>query len=90
MKTSRKCVVIGRVQGVFFRQATSDKAKELSLTGWVRNLPTGEVECLISGENESIDAMIDWLHDGPAAAKVESIQINACAPEEHTDFKIVR
>ncbi len=65
----------GRVQGVFFRDYTSRKARELGLTGWVRNRRDGSVECIISGDDDAVEAMINWLHQGSPSSKVERVVI---------------
>jgi acylphosphatase len=67
------CFVSGKVQGVWFRASTQDKAKELGLTGWARNLPDGRVEVLAFGEKEMLTALYEWLHEGPPMAKVTEV-----------------
>ena len=82
---SRKCVhvfVTGRVQGVFFRQATKVIAIKNNVTGWVRNLDDGRVEILIEGENKSVDSVIEWCNYGPANSRVDNIEVNN---EDHTN-----
>jgi acylphosphatase len=90
MKVSKKCVVSGRVQGVFYRQSTLEQATELGLTGWVRNLDSGEVECLISGEDKDVEALCQWLKQGPPAAKVSNVKVTDVDFEEHSGFVIMR
>ncbi len=68
--------VTGRVQGVFFRAYTKEEAEKLNLTGWVKNLPTGEVEVLIEGEEEQVKALIDWFWKGPPYAKVSQVSVS--------------
>lgn len=67
--------VTGRVQGVFYRQSTMDKAMELGVKGWVRNLPDGRVEALLLAENTVLEAMLAWMELGPPTAEVEQIFI---------------
>ncbi len=67
--------VSGRVQGVFFRANTKDKAGELGVTGWVRNLPDSRVEAIFEGEKEKVEKMVDWTREGPAVAKVERFDL---------------
>lgn len=90
MKISKKCTVRGKVQGVFFRQGTLDRATELGVTGWVRNLATGEVECLICGEEAQVARLCEWLKQGPPAAKVTDLTIQDVLFEVHERFMIVR
>lgn len=73
--------VSGKVQGVFFRSSTRDKAKELALTGWVRNLDDGRVEAVFEGEKENVDKMVEWAWKGPEYARVEKVENT---PEEYT------
>ncbi len=68
--------VNGRVQGVFFRQATKVIAIKNNVTGWVRNLDDGRVEILIEGDDKCIDSVIAWCDCGPANSRVDDIQIN--------------
>ena len=68
--------VTGRVQGVFFRQATKVIAIKNNVTGWVRNLDDGRVEILIEGDDKCIDSVIAWCDCGLANSRVDDIQIN--------------
>jgi acylphosphatase len=67
--------VSGRVQGVFFRAETQRVAVGFKLTGWVRNVPDGQVEAVFEGEDENVDKMLAWCHVGPPAARVENVAI---------------
>jgi acylphosphatase len=87
----RRChiFVSGRVQGVFFRQNTLKKAKELKLKGWVRNTEDKKVEAVFEGEKEKIEKMLDWIKIGPPLARVEDIKIEwEEFKDEFEDFKI--
>lgn len=66
----------GLVQGVFFRYNTRERARELRLTGWVRNVPDGSVECVIEGDKEKVEDLIKWCHHGPPGARVEAVEVN--------------
>jgi len=68
--------ISGIVQGVFFRASTADKAQELELTGWVKNLPDGRVEAVIEGPKNKIEKMIKWAKEGPKFAKVDEVEIS--------------
>lgn len=71
---SLHAMVYGRVQGVFFRAFVSDNAKELGLTGYVRNLRHREaVEVWAEGERTQLEKLIDQLRTGPPAARVEKV-----------------
>jgi len=65
--------VSGRVQGVWFRAWTEQQAKELALSGWVRNREDGRVEAVIAGPAPAVSSMLKRLHQGPPAAKVEGV-----------------
>jgi len=65
--------VSGRVQGVFFRASTRDKAQQLGLNGWVRNLSNGHVEVLAYGEQMNVEKLKQWLWQGPKFAKVAEV-----------------
>jgi acylphosphatase len=65
--------VSGQVQGVFFRDAARERAVQLGLAGWVRNLPDGRVEALFEGPSEKVREMVRWCKDGPSHARVEDV-----------------
>ncbi len=69
-------VVSGRVQGVFFRQNSVEKARGLGLTGWVKNRHDGAVELVAEGEKERLQKLVDWCHQGPRAAVVTNVQVS--------------
>jgi len=72
---SVKATVYGRVQGVFFRDFVVRKAEGLDVDGYVRNLPRGTVEVLAEGEKRQLEILIDYLKEGPPAAKVEKMAV---------------
>ncbi len=90
MKICRHCYVSGKVQGVFYRQNTMEKATALGLKGWVRNLDNGDVECLVIGEEQAVEKLIAWLHQGPPAAQVTAVKVETAPWEEHESFVIQR
>lgn len=67
--------VSGRVQGVYFRQATAEQAERLDLAGWVRNLDDGRVEVLFEGEEEAVRELATWLQQGPEQAEVATLEL---------------
>lgn len=67
--------VSGRVQGVFFRDNTRQKAEELGVSGWVKNLADGRVEAVFEGEKEKVESLIEWAKKGPSIAKVNGIDV---------------
>jgi len=68
-------IVRGRVQGVFFRHNTNREANRLGLTGWVRNLSSGNVEVVAEGERSVVEELISWCHRGPAMARVDDVAV---------------
>ena len=66
-------VVYGLVQGVGFRQFVYRKANKLSLTGYVKNLPDGSVECLAMGTKEQLASLEQSMRRGPSFSRVDSI-----------------
>lgn len=75
------CLVSGRVQGVFFRVSTRDQAQVLGLSGKVRNLPDGRVAVTAYGPQAALDALRQWLWEGPRQAVVSDVTCTTC-PEE--------
>ena len=74
-KTKVHLLLSGQVQGVFFRASTKAKARNLKISGWVKNLPDGKVEIVAEGEKEKLEELINWARKGPITAKVEDIEI---------------
>ena len=70
-----KARVRGRVQGVGFRYSVEQVADGLGLRGWVRNLPSGEVECVAEGPKEKLQELAAYLREGPPAARVEAVDL---------------
>jgi len=82
-------IVHGRVQGVFFREYTKRKARELGLEGWVRNLPERTVETVFRGEADQVAVMIQWLYTGSPQSDVTEVDIQEEEPcDESVGFVI--
>ncbi len=79
MSAAARFLISGRVQGVFFRAATREQALLLGLSGHARNLEDGRVEVVAMGGAQAVEALAQWLEDGPPAARVESVERLACA-----------
>jgi Acylphosphatases len=69
-------IVSGRVQGVFFRDFTRRHAQNLGITGWVRNLPNGEVEIIAEGKRSKLLSLIEAVKIGPQYAQVKDCKVN--------------
>jgi acylphosphatase len=77
---SRKCLkslVSGRVQGVWYRASTRDRALALGVVGYVKNLADGRVEVLACGDTLAVDALVGWLAQGPPRANVRDVSTQA-------------
>ncbi len=75
-----RLLVIGRVQGIGFRFAALDQARELGVAGWVRNLASGEVELEAEGREDRLRMLAAWAHLGPRGARVSDVR------EEWSDY----
>lgn len=72
-----RLMIEGLVQGVGYRYAFSERAAALGLVGWVRNRANGAVEASVHGSEQAVQAIIDWAHQGPRAARVSRVQVSA-------------
>jgi acylphosphatase len=70
----RRFLVLGTVQGVFFRHSTRLEANRLAIRGIARNLPDGSVEVLAQGTASAVEELRLWLHRGPAQARVDTVR----------------
>jgi acylphosphatase len=77
---ARRAVVRGRVQGVWFRASTAERAAELGLRGRAENLPDGSVLVHAAGACAALERLIEWLHQGPPMARVEKVEVEAIDP----------
>jgi len=70
-----RAVISGRVQGVFFRAEARQRARSLGLAGWVQNRADGAVEVEFEGPKEAVESMLRWCNQGPAAARVDAVDV---------------
>jgi len=75
----KRCIVSGKVQGVWFRASAKREADRLGVTGHARNLADGSVEVLACGADDAVAALIEWLHEGPPQARVEQVEVEDAA-----------
>jgi acylphosphatase len=81
--------VRGRVQGVWYRGSCAEQARVLGVSGWARNLSDGRVEVVVEGEPEAVDKLIEWCHQGPKAARVSAVEVQAEEPEGLGSFSVL-
>ncbi len=90
-RVARRVVVTGRVQGVFFRASTRDRAREAGVVGWVRNRPDGAVEAHLEGPEAAVERVEGWIRDGgPSGAVVDDVRTELVAPTDAASFTISR
>ena len=75
-KTRAHAIISGRVQGVFFRMETQRAADRCGVCGWVRNLKDGTVEAVFEGDQDRVDAILDWCRQGPPHANVADVNVS--------------
>jgi acylphosphatase len=80
-RVGRRCVVSGRVQGVHYRFSAQQQAQRLGVVGHACNLADGTVEVLVYGDERAVLEFIQWLWQGPAAAKVTDVTVEVIEPE---------
>jgi len=89
MKTFR-VYITGSVQGVFFRKFLEEKANELGLRGFVRNLDDGRIEIIIEGKDDNVKQMLDICEKGNPHTDVKGIQVEELRHQGFEGFKISR
>lgn len=80
LEAARRIRVSGRVQGVFFRASTAERARALALRGYVRNEPDGSVLVLAAGPAAALDELAQWLRTGPPMARVNAVDVEVIDP----------
>ncbi|WP_155263930.1 acylphosphatase [Sphingomonas segetis] len=89
-EVARHIRVTGRVQGVFYRAWAQGQARELGVSGWIRNCPDGSVEAHLGGEEDCVDRMIQRMRQGPSNAQVDDVEVEEAAPENPGRFELRR
>jgi acylphosphatase len=88
-RTARYVRAHGRVQGVFFRASTRQRAREVGLGGWVRNRPDGSVDAWLEGDPEDVAVVERWIRaGGPRSARVDEVEAEDREPEGHDRFEV--
>lgn len=90
-RVARRVVVTGRVQGVFFRASTRDRARDAGVAGWVRNRPDGAVEAHLEGPVDAVEQLEEWIRGGgPPDATVDDLATEEVTPMGAESFTIAR
>jgi acylphosphatase len=87
-QSRRRVVVRGRVQGVFFRGSTRERARAHGVAGWVSNRSDGAVEAVLEGPAEAVERVVRFMETGPPAAHVTEVEVSAEEPEGLTGFSL--
>lgn len=85
--TTRKYIVHGKVQGVWFRESTRRLAEELGLSGHAINLPDATVEVIASGDSAAMEKLAEWLKQGPPLARVDKLEQFDCEADIPQGFR---
>lgn len=88
--TRMHVLVSGKVQGVWFRESTRENAERLGVTGWVRNLPDGQVEAVFTGPAAAVDELVAWCHRGPPSAQVARVEATPQSGPAEAGFRVLR
>ena len=89
-KICRRALISGKVQGMGYRYHTRQQALRLGVKGWVRNLEEGRVEAWVEGDRNAVEAIVQWFHQGPAAAIVDAVALNNEPLQQFAQFEIRR
>ncbi|MCC2615528.1 acylphosphatase [Aestuariibacter halophilus] len=87
-KVCKQAWVSGQVQGVFFRATTRDMALRFGVTGYAKNLSDGRVEVVACGEQDSVDALMNWLWEGSQQSQVTDVISKVVSTVKHQGFEI--
>lgn len=88
METTKHLQIFGSVQGVGYRAWTQFTAKNMNLTGWVRNRSDGTVEAVVTGPEKTVTNFVSACYQGPASANVENISVRDGVSEDLENFEI--
>ncbi|MEK7556940.1 MAG: acylphosphatase [Patescibacteria group bacterium] len=81
-------IVKGDVQGVNFRARVREKARQLGLTGFVKNMSDGTVYIEAEGDESAIERFVDWCRQDPGSSRVDDVRVHEGVPKGYTDFTI--
>lgn len=80
--------VSGRVQGIFYRAFTQERAKALGVKGWVRNIPSGGVEAVLEGERKQVGELLKAMKSGPTGAIILGMEFSELESKGYEGFEI--
>ena len=80
--------ILGKVQGVFFREGAREKANEFNITGFIKNLSDGTVYAEVEGKLDDLEKFIEWCHKGPEGAKIEKVKVEEEGLENFNEFRV--
>lgn len=83
-------LIKGKVQGVFYRASAKEIADELGLKGWVKNTDEGNVEAVVSGDEEQLKNFVDWCWKGPRRADVKDVIVTKKEDIQFENFSVIR
>lgn len=89
-KVAVEVVISGKVQGVYFRVYILRKAEELGITGWVKNLESGQVKAFLEGGKKQVEVMLDCCKQGSPGSKVSQINVIRKKEQGLREFTIVK
>ena len=87
-RTRAHVFVSGTVQGVYFRATTRDEARDRGVDGWVQNLDDGRVEAVFEGDEEIVEEMVAFCHEGSDAADVADVTVEYEQPQGESGFRV--
>jgi len=88
MEKSLQLHIYGRVQGVSFRYYTQQKARELGVRGFVKNMPDGSVYVEATGDADQMDRFVEYCRQGPSMARVDQLKVEIIQPVKEEMFFI--
>lgn len=86
MAERRRVVAHGNVQGVFFRDSTRREAERRGVAGWAENLSDGTVGAVFEGSAEDVEAMVEFVRNGPGHSTVDGVDVAVEEPEGLVGF----
>jgi acylphosphatase len=87
-EVGRHLRITGQVQGVFFRAWAQGEARELNVSGWIRNCPDGSVEAHLAGDEDRVERMVERMRRGPSNARIAEVTVEEVPPEALGRFQV--